>query len=71
MDRRYRFWLEMDSGERIEWGGLSARQAREMYTRTRVWHPRGVRIFGWGCRLSGAARRLESFIGHGPRPVRH
>ena len=24
------------------------RQAREMYTRTRVWHPRGVRIFGWG-----------------------
>lgn len=48
MDRRYRFWLEMDSGERIEWGGLSARQAREMYTRTRVWHPRGVRIFGWG-----------------------
>lgn len=48
MERRYKFWLETDSGERIEWRSLSERQAREMYTRTRVYHPDGVRLFGWG-----------------------
>lgn len=48
MERRYRFWLETDSGQRIEWRSLSERQAREMYTRTRVYLPDGVRLFGWG-----------------------
>lgn len=47
MERRYRFWLETDSGQLIVWRSLSERQAREMYTRTRVAHPEGVRMFGW------------------------
>jgi len=48
MERRYKFWLETDSGERVLWRSLSERQAREMYNRTRVAHPEGVRQFGWG-----------------------
>ena len=47
MERRYRFWLETDSGERIEWRSLSDRQALEMYRRTRAAHPDNVRMFGW------------------------
>ena len=47
MERRYKFWLETEGGERILWCSLSERQAREMYTRTRVAHPEGVRMFGW------------------------
>ena len=41
------FWLETDLGERVLWGSLSERQAREMYNRTRVARPEGVRQFGW------------------------
>ena len=48
MERRYKFWLETDSGERILWRSLSERQAREMYNRTRAAHPEGVSLFGWG-----------------------
>ena len=47
MERRYRFWLETDSGQLIVWRSLSERQAREMYNRTRAAHPEGVRLFGW------------------------
>lgn len=48
MERRYKFWLETDSGKRVMWCSLSERHAREMYNRTRVAHPEGVRLFGWG-----------------------
>ena len=57
MDRRYRFWLETDLGQRIEWRSLSERQAREMYNRTRAAHPLGVPLFGWG---SHAEPRLDA-----------
>ena len=57
MERRYRFWLETDSGQRIEWRSLSERQAREMYNRTRAAHPLGVPLFGWG---SHAEPRLDA-----------
>ena len=57
MERRYRFWLETDSGQLIVWRSLSERQAREMYNRTRAAHPLGVPLFGWG---SHAEPRLDA-----------
>ncbi len=48
MERRYQFWLETESGERLAWTHLSERQAVEMYRRTRAAHPDGCRLFGWG-----------------------
>ena len=47
MERRYKFWLETDLGDRIVWRSLTERQALEMYRRTRAAHPDNVRMFGW------------------------
>lgn len=43
----YLFWVETIEGERIEWRGLSARQAKSMYASTEKRVPDSVRSFGW------------------------
>ena len=60
MERRYKFWLETDEGQRVEWRSLSERQARDMYNRTRASHPDNVRLFGWGVR-SDPATEVSSY----------
>jgi len=63
MERRYKFWLETDLGDRIVWRSLTERQALEMYRRTRAAHPDNVR----GCTPPpiGSSAPIEKF--HWPR----
>lgn len=43
----YVFYMEMDSGERVEWRGLSLHQARTMHRITEQRIPDNVHAFGW------------------------
>ena len=43
----YTFFLETATGERIEWRGLTLRQAQNMHRATDARIPDNVRRFGW------------------------
>lgn len=46
----YYFWIEMESGERLErleWRGLTKRQAEIMYACTSRRSPSQIKRFGW------------------------
>ncbi len=43
----YVFWIELHEGQRVEWRGLTERQAKTMYARTENRLPYNVQRYGW------------------------
>ena len=43
----FRFYIELDSGECIEWHGLTQTKAKQMYAYTNVSNPCNVVRCGW------------------------
>jgi hypothetical protein len=44
---RYRFYIETEDGQTIEWRGLTDRMAKAMYTQTDNHTPSNVKAYGW------------------------
>lgn len=43
----YRFYIDTNDGERVEWAGLTKKQARDMYAYTDAHQPHNVVRCGW------------------------
>ena len=43
----YRFYIDTNDGERVEWAGLTKKQARDMYAYTNAHQPHNVVRCGW------------------------